>query len=193
MMSSVADPGCLSRIPDPGSWFLPIPDPGSQISDPGSKNSNKRDGWKKFVIIPFLWPQISQHCKLVHFFNVEEKNLANFKKIIELFTQKIVTKLSKIWVRDPGSEIRDPEKTYSGSRIQGSIRHRIPDPDPQHWWWGWLFKSWTGGLIWITTTHCCDEPWAMGRLGLSVVFKLTVSSGYFCLSPQLGLEPALHT
>jgi hypothetical protein len=28
-------------------------------------------------------------------------------------------------------EIRDPEKTYSGSRIQGSKRHRIPDP--QHW------------------------------------------------------------
>jgi hypothetical protein len=32
-----------------------------------------------------------------------------------------------------GSEIRDPEKTYSGSRIQGSKRHRIPNPDPQHW------------------------------------------------------------
>jgi hypothetical protein len=31
-------------------------------------------------------------------------------------------------IRDPGSEIRDPEKTYSGSRIQGSKRHRIPDP-----------------------------------------------------------------
>ncbi len=27
-------------IPDTGSWFLPIP-------DPGSKNSNKREGWKK--------------------------------------------------------------------------------------------------------------------------------------------------
>jgi hypothetical protein len=31
-----------------------------------------------------------------------------------------------------GSGILDPEKTYSGSRIQGSKRHRIPDPDPQH-------------------------------------------------------------
>ena len=31
-----------------------------------------------------------------------------------------------------GSGIRDPEKTYSGSRIQGSKRHLIPDPDPQH-------------------------------------------------------------
>ncbi len=27
-------------IPDPGYWFLPIP-------DPGSKNSYKREGWKK--------------------------------------------------------------------------------------------------------------------------------------------------
>ncbi len=29
---------------------------------------------------------------------------------------------------DQGSEIRDPEKTYSGSRLKKS-----PDPDPQHW------------------------------------------------------------
>ncbi len=56
--------------------------------------------------------------------------LASFQKILELFTQKFVTKLSKIWVWDPGSEILDPEKTYSGSRIrvQGSKRHLIPDP-----------------------------------------------------------------
>jgi hypothetical protein len=56
---------------------------------------------------------------------------ANFQRIIELFTQKIVTKLSKIWVRDPGSGIRDP-----GS---GKNLFRIPDPgvkkapDPGSW------------------------------------------------------------
>jgi hypothetical protein len=44
--------------------------------------------------------------------------LGQFSKIIELFTQKIVSKLSKIWVCDPGSEIRDPEKKP----------FRIPDP-----------------------------------------------------------------
>ncbi len=40
-----------------------------------------------------------------------------------------------IGIRDQGSEIRDPEKTYSGSRIQGQkgIGSRVPDPDPQHW------------------------------------------------------------
>jgi hypothetical protein len=59
---------------------------------------------------------------------LKKKIWANFQRIIELFTQKIVTKLSKIW----------PEKTYSGSRIQGSKRHRIPDQDPQHWEFGSL-------------------------------------------------------
>jgi len=33
-------------------------------------------------------------------------------------------------IRDPRSWIR--EKAYSGSRIQGSKNHRIPDLDPQH-------------------------------------------------------------
>ncbi len=57
---------------------------------------------------------------------------ANFQRIIELFTQKIVKKLSKIWVWDPGSETRKKLIPDPGSRIQGSKRHRIPDPDPQH-------------------------------------------------------------
>jgi len=63
---------------------------------------------------------------------LKKKIWANFQRIVEVFTQKIFNMLSNIWVWDPGSEIRDPEKTYSGSRIQGSKRHRIPDPDPQH-------------------------------------------------------------
>ncbi len=54
----------------------------------------------------------------------------NFQRIVEVFTQKIFNMLSNIWVWDPGSEIRDPEKNLF--RIQGSKRHRIPDPDPQH-------------------------------------------------------------
>jgi hypothetical protein len=54
--------------------------------------------------------------------------LVNFQRIIELFTQNIVNNLSK-----NGFGIGDPEKTFSGSRIQGSKRHRMPDPDPQHW------------------------------------------------------------
>jgi hypothetical protein len=44
------------------------------------------------------------------------KKWAILQRNIELSTQKIVIKISKIWVWDPGSEIQDPEKTYSGSR-----------------------------------------------------------------------------
>jgi hypothetical protein len=58
---------------------------------------------------------------------VKKKIWANFQRIIELFTQKIVTKLSKIWIWDPGSGIRDP-----GSEIRdpgsGKNLFRIPDP-----------------------------------------------------------------
>jgi hypothetical protein len=39
---------------------------------------------------------------------LKKKILANFQRILEHFTPKIVTKLSKIWVWDPGSRIRDP-------------------------------------------------------------------------------------
>ncbi len=42
---------------------------------------------------------------------LKKKIWASFQRIIELFTQKFVTKL----------------------RIHGSKRHRIPDPDLQHW------------------------------------------------------------
>ncbi len=117
-------------IPDPRSWFLPIP-------DPGSKNSNKRERWKKNCCHTFLCSH--KFHKIVNYFSFEvakKKIWANFLKIMELFTKKFFKKLLKIWSWDPGSEIRDPEKTYSGSRIQGSKRHRIPDP--QHWMEQWF-------------------------------------------------------
>ncbi len=44
---------------------------------------------------------------------LKKKICANFQRIIELFAQKIVTKLSKVWVWDPGS---------------GKNLFRIPDP-----------------------------------------------------------------
>jgi hypothetical protein len=37
---------------------------------------------------------------------LKKKVWANFQRIIEVFTQKIITKLSKIWVWDPRSGIR---------------------------------------------------------------------------------------
>ncbi len=66
---------------------------------------------------------------------LKKKIWASFQRIIGLFTQKFVTKLSKIWVWDQGYEIRDLGKSGSPIWVQGSKRHRIriPDPDPQHW------------------------------------------------------------
>jgi hypothetical protein len=71
-------------------------------------------------VIPFLSHKFHNIENYFSFEVLKKKIWANLKRIIELFTQKIVTKPSKIWLWDPGSEIRDPEKTYSGSRI--------PDP-----------------------------------------------------------------
>jgi hypothetical protein len=43
-LGSVADPGCLSRIPDSGSRILIFTHPGSRISDPGSRISDPGSG-----------------------------------------------------------------------------------------------------------------------------------------------------
>jgi hypothetical protein len=61
---------------------------------------------------------------------LKKKICANFQRIIELFTQKIVIKLSKIWVRDPRFGIRDPEKKLF--RIPNPGVKKAPDQDPQH-------------------------------------------------------------
>jgi hypothetical protein len=63
---------------------------------------------------------------------LNKKICGQFLKIYRTFYPIILTKLSKISVWDKRSKIRDPEKTYSGSWIQGTKRQWIPDPDPQH-------------------------------------------------------------
>ncbi len=100
----------------------------SRISDLGSriqKQQRKRRA-KKIVLIPFFGGANFTKLKIITFEMPKKKIWATFQRAIELFTQIIVTKLSKIrvWdpgsrIRDPGSRIRDPEKTCSGSRIQG--------------------------------------------------------------------------
>jgi hypothetical protein len=87
----------------PGFLILIFTHPGSRIQK--LERGEKKICWHK--------PQISQNCKLFYFKMLKKKIWANFQRIIELFTQKIVTKLSKIWVWDPGS---------------GKNLFRIPDP-----------------------------------------------------------------
>ncbi len=65
---------------------------------------------------------------------------ANFQGIVELFTQKIVNKLSKLWIWDPGSgknlsRIPDPgvkKAPYpgSGSATLDSVINLNADPVP---------------------------------------------------------------
>jgi hypothetical protein len=103
--TSVADPGRLSRIPDPDFYPSRIPDPKTATNERGEKN---------FVVITFYVATNFTKLQIILVFEVLKKKIwANFQRIIELFTQKIVTKLSKIWIWDPGS---------------GKNLFRIPDP-----------------------------------------------------------------
>ncbi len=97
---SVADPGCLSRIPDPDFYPSRIPDP---------KTATKDRGENFFCQTIFC----SHKFHKTEYDMLKKKIWHNFPRIIEVFTQKIVTKPSKIWVWDPGS---------------GKNLFRIPDP-----------------------------------------------------------------
>jgi hypothetical protein len=71
-----------NSVADPGYWFLSIP-------DLGFNNSNKREGGKKFVLL-FLYPQISQNCKLFIFDLARKKIWANLQRVtVCTFTQKL--------------------------------------------------------------------------------------------------------
>jgi hypothetical protein len=59
---------------------------------------------------------------------LKKKIWANFQRIVEVFTKKIVKKLLKIRSWDPGSKIRDPEKIHSGSWIPDPGVKKAPDP-----------------------------------------------------------------
>jgi hypothetical protein len=52
---------------------------------------------------------------------MKKKIWANFQRIMNFLPQKIVTKLSKIWVGDPGSGIRKKPITDPGSEFATQI------------------------------------------------------------------------
>ncbi len=111
-------------IPDPDfypSRILIFTHPGSRIQ----KQQQKR-GVKKNICQTFFWSH--KFHKIVNFFTFEmlqNKIWANFQRIIELFTPKIVTKLSKIWIWDRGSRIRKKPIPDPGSRGQKGTGSRI--------------------------------------------------------------------
>jgi hypothetical protein len=105
-----------SRIQDPGSR---IQDPGSRIQDPKTATEERSE---KHCCHTFLCSH--KFHKIENYFSFEvlkKKIWANFQRIIELFTQRIVTKLSKIWVWVPGSG-------KNQFRIQYPEVKKAPDP-----------------------------------------------------------------
>jgi hypothetical protein len=101
-------------IPDPGSWFLPVRDPKSRIPDPKTATKER---WKKLDVKPFY--VATKFNNIVNYFSFEvlkKKIWANFQRIIELFTKKIVKALQNMVL---GSGIPDPGVKKA--------------PDPQHW------------------------------------------------------------
>ncbi len=128
--SSVADPGCLSRIPD----FCPsrIPDLGSRIQDSGSriqKQQQKGRVEKNFLSLTSLCSHKYHKIKNYFIFEQARKKLwANLQRIIELFTQKNVIKLSTIWAGGLGSETREPGSGKNLFRIPDRGVKKAPDP-----------------------------------------------------------------
>ncbi len=109
----MADPGCLSRI-------LIFTHPGSRIPDP--KTAMKDIGEKKFDIIPFFGVINFTKFNYFIFEMLKKKIRANFQRIIELFTPKIVYAHKNMGlgsgIRDPRSGIRKKPIPYPGSRDQ---------------------------------------------------------------------------
>ncbi len=106
--SSVADPGCLSRI-------LIFTHPGSQIQ----KQQQKRGVKKNLMSYLFVQPQISQNCTFFQFRSAKEKKFGPIFKELQNFLPKKMSLSSQKY----GFGIRDPEKTYSGSGVK-----KAPDP-----------------------------------------------------------------
>jgi hypothetical protein len=67
LLGSVADPGCLSRIPDPDFYPSRVPDPGSRITDP--KTATKERGEKKLDVKAFY--VATKFNKIVNYFSFE--------------------------------------------------------------------------------------------------------------------------
>jgi hypothetical protein len=121
------------RIQDvyPGSRILIFTHPGSRISDPGSRIQKQQ---QKTVVKKFFCPTIFcshkfHNTEYYFIFDMLKKKIwPNFPRIIEVFAQKIVTKASKVWVWDPGSEIRDPGSGKNLFRIPDPGVKKAPDP-----------------------------------------------------------------
>jgi hypothetical protein len=103
-------------IPDPDFYPSRIPDP---------KTGTKDRGEKKFCQTIFCSHKFHKTQYYFVFDMLKKKIWPNFPRIIDVFTQKVVTKPSKIWVWDPGSGVRKKPNPDPGSRGQKGTGPRI--------------------------------------------------------------------
>ncbi len=99
--SSVADPGCLSRIPDPDFYPSRIPDFGSRI-----QKQQQKIGVKKICCHNFLCSH--KFHKIANYFSFEvlkKKIWASFHRMIYFLPKKLTLSSQKygFGIRDPGS------------------------------------------------------------------------------------------
>jgi hypothetical protein len=114
-------------IPDPDFYPSWIPD---------SKTAMKDIGDNKLVVIPFFLSHKFHKLNYFIFEMLKKKIWANFLRIIELFTQKIVSQKYGSGIRDPRSGIRkkpikDPEsrgQKGTGSRIRIGNTEKLANP-----------------------------------------------------------------
>ncbi len=142
ILTSVADPGCLSRTPDPEFYPSRILDPGSQFQDP--KTATKEKGKKIFYHISFGSYKFHKIENYLIFEMPKKKILASFQKIIEFLAKNLsltsktygfgirdprpgIWKKNLFWIPDPGSR----GQKGTGSRIR--IRNTDSDTMQQFW------------------------------------------------------------
>ncbi len=105
--SSVVDPGCLPRVPDPD--FYPSRYPGSRIPDPGSripdpKTATKERGEEKICCHTFFCSHIFHKIVNYFIFEMRKKNLGQFSKNHRTFyTKKLSLSSQKYGFGDLGS------------------------------------------------------------------------------------------
>ncbi len=73
--------------------------------------------------------RIENYLNYFIFVQVQKEIWDNWQRKLWYFLpQKSVSNLLKTWVGNPGSKIRDPEKTHSVSRILDPWVKKVPDP-----------------------------------------------------------------
>ncbi len=111
----MADPGCLSRIPDPDFYPSRIPDP---------KTATKERGEKKFFVKNFFVATNFTKCKIILFMNCSRKKFGpNFKELWNFLPKTLSLRSEKYEFG-----IRDPRSGINPFRIPDPGVKKAPDP-----------------------------------------------------------------